>query len=89
MNQEIIKGKWKEIKGEIQKSWGNITDDEVEKTKGDMKAIAGLLEQKYGMAKEEAAAKIAGLYDKFEQTSESLKKKTAEKVEQIKGHIKN
>ena len=47
LNENTIKGKWLEIKGDIQKAWGKLTDDELEKTKGDMKAIGGLIQQKY------------------------------------------
>lgn len=52
MNENIIKGKWKEIKGEIVKSWGKITEDELDQTKGDMMKVAGLVQQKYGETQE-------------------------------------
>ncbi len=48
INEDILRGKWLEIKGEIQKTWGKLTNDELEQNKGDMKAIAGLVLQKYG-----------------------------------------
>jgi uncharacterized protein YjbJ (UPF0337 family) len=53
MNKDFIAGKWNEIKGELRKTWGNITDDEFEKTKGDAQAIAGIVQQRYGLAKED------------------------------------
>lgn len=52
MNPNILKGKWKEIKGEIVKSWGKITEDELEQTKGDLAKIAGIVQQKYGETQE-------------------------------------
>ncbi len=52
MNENIFKGKWKEVKGEIVKSWGRLTDDELEQTKGDFSKIAGLVQQKYGETQE-------------------------------------
>ena len=52
MNEDTIKGKWLEIKGEVQKAWGKLTSDELEQTKGDAKAIAGLVQQKYGKESE-------------------------------------
>ena len=57
-NQETIQGKWLEIKGEVLKSWGKITNDEIDKTKGDAMAIAGLVQQKYGEGKEEFQKKL-------------------------------
>lgn len=77
MGQEILKGKWLEIKGEIRKTWGEITGDELEKTKGDMEAIAGLLAQKYGIAKKDAQEKVSSIIN-------SLEKSVSKKTEAIK-----
>ncbi len=60
-NENMIKGKWTQIKGEVRKAWGRLTDDEVEKTRGDMQALAGLIQQKYGLAQEEAQRKVKDL----------------------------
>jgi uncharacterized protein YjbJ (UPF0337 family) len=59
INQETISGKWLEIKGEIQSAWGQLTSDEIEETKGDIKAIAGLVLQKYGEDYEKFQAKYS------------------------------
>nr|BFD68962.1 hypothetical protein HAGR004_39840 [Bdellovibrio sp. HAGR004] len=75
MNKDIIQGKWKEIKGDLRKAWGNITDDEWEKTKGDATAIAGIIQQKYGIAKEEASEKVGGVLAKYiEDTRKTMDK---------------
>lgn len=58
MNENIIKGKWKEIKGEIVKSWGRLTEDELEQTKGDIAKIAGLVQQKYGETQESVRERL-------------------------------
>lgn len=52
MNENILKGKWKEIKGEVIRSWGKITEDELDQTKGDLTKISRLVQQKYGEAQE-------------------------------------
>lgn len=64
-NSDVIKGKWREIKGELQKTWGRLTDDELEATKGDMNSIGGLIQQKYGNKKEEVESRLSGIYDRF------------------------
>lgn len=66
VNENVVKGKWLEMKGEIQKSWGKLTDDELEKTKGDIKAIGGLIQQKYGAAEANYSKKIADIFERFE-----------------------
>jgi len=73
MNQSQIAGKWKEIKGEIRKAWGDLTDDEVEQTKGNMESISGLIQQKYGLSKEQASERLNKVYSKFEDTAENVK----------------
>ncbi len=65
MNKDIVKGKWLEIKGEVQKAWGKLTNDELDKTEGDMKAVAGLIQQKYGETKDGFQDKLDGIYGRF------------------------
>ena len=65
MNKDIVKGKWLEIKGEVQKAWGKLTNDELDKTEGDMKAVAGLIQQKYGETKDGFQDKLDGIYERF------------------------
>ncbi len=65
INESTIKGKWKEIKGEIRKKWGQLTDNDLEKTKGDLTAIGGMIQQKYGHAKDEIKTKLEDLVNRF------------------------
>lgn len=73
MNQSTISGKWKEIKGEIRKAWGELTDDEVEQTKGNMESISGLIQQKFGLTKDQASEKLNSVYSKFDDKAEETK----------------
>lgn len=76
MNKDIMEGKWNEIKGNLQKTWGKVTDDEWEQTKGDATAIAGILQQKYGFAKEDASKKVDDFMKRYSsETSDQLKEK--------------
>lgn len=92
LNESVIKGKWKEIKGEISKTWGNLTNDDVEKTKGNLNAVAGLIQQKYGIAKEEASRKLSQVLNKFstgvEDAVDSVSHKAAAKTEKMKQNLK-
>jgi uncharacterized protein YjbJ (UPF0337 family) len=80
MNEQVLKGKWKDIKGEIQKTWGKLTGDEIEKTKGDMTSMSGLLQQKYGLAKDEANKHLSRIYDSYDNTKEAVKKNMREDI---------
>lgn len=74
LNQEQIKGKWTEIKGGIRNLWGDLTDDDIEKAKGNIQSLSGVVQQKYGEKKEEIKAKLDRLLDSFEnETDKSMK----------------
>ncbi|MBX7230763.1 MAG: CsbD family protein [Bdellovibrionales bacterium] len=70
MNQNMLKGKWTEIKGEIQKMWGKVNSNELEETKGDLTKISGLIQQKYGKSKEDFSDKLHEIFNKFEEKKE-------------------
>lgn len=74
-NEDTIKGKWNEIKGEIRTQWGNMTEDELEKSSGNMTSIAGLIQQRYGAKKEEVQEKLNNILAKFSQKSDEVKNK--------------
>ena len=53
MNEDVIKGKWKEIKGGIKQKWGKLTDDDLNVIEGRREQLEGKLQQRYGFAKEQ------------------------------------
>jgi len=75
LNENVIKGKWLELKGDIQKAWGKLTDDELEKSKGDMKQISGLIQQKYGKTQSGNEKKLADMFKNYDQKKDSTLQK--------------
>ncbi|MDD4976100.1 MAG: CsbD family protein [Bacteriovorax sp.] len=67
INENTTKGKWLEIKGDVQKAWGKLTDDDLEKSKGDMKKIAGLIQQRYGETQKGSSEKLADIFKRHEE----------------------
>lgn len=65
MNKDIIKGKWKQIKGSVQREWGELTDDEVDQIEGDATKLAGLIQERYGKSREEAERAIEEWQDRW------------------------
>ena len=58
MNWDQIEGKWKQIKGRMREKWGKLTDDDLEVAAGKRDRLAGKLQQRYGIAKEEAERQL-------------------------------
>jgi uncharacterized protein YjbJ (UPF0337 family) len=54
MNNDRAAGQWKQIKGSIKEQWGKLTDDEISQLEGHSDRLAGRLQERYGIAREEA-----------------------------------
>jgi uncharacterized protein YjbJ (UPF0337 family) len=57
MNTDQMTGKWKQMKGAAKQQWGKLTDDDLEVIAGKRDSLIGKLQERYGMAKEEAQRK--------------------------------
>lgn len=58
MNQDILKGNWHQLKGEIKSKWGELTDNELTEIEGDSEKLMGKLQEKYGWSKERANREV-------------------------------
>lgn len=88
MNQDVINGKWTEIKGEIRKMWGDVTGDELEQSKGNLTSIAGIIQQRYGEKKEDVSGKLDQIISRFAEKKEDLKRDVSQMAETIKNDLK-
>ncbi len=52
MNADQWAGKWKQLRGHIQKEWGKLTDDDLDRAEGNMDILIGKIQEKYGLARE-------------------------------------
>jgi len=62
MNRDQMEGNWKQIKGRIKERWGDLTDDELDRTEGRREQVAGLLQEYYGMGREEAEEELEDFF---------------------------
>jgi uncharacterized protein YjbJ (UPF0337 family) len=54
MDNHVFKGKWKQLKGEAQKQWGKLTDDDLDVIDGEREKLVGKLQERYGHTKDAA-----------------------------------
>jgi uncharacterized protein YjbJ (UPF0337 family) len=54
MNQDTIRGNWKQLKGKVKEQWGKLTDDDLDVIAGKRDQLVGKIQERYGMAREEA-----------------------------------
>jgi uncharacterized protein YjbJ (UPF0337 family) len=58
MNQDILSGKWKQMRGELKTWWGKLTDDDFERIGGQKDKLIGLIQERYGYAREQAEQEV-------------------------------
>lgn len=67
MNEDIIAGNWKQLKGKIQAKWGDLTDDDFDVAEGNSEYLAGKLQARYGWDRDRAIEEV----HKFERSLKS------------------
>lgn len=58
LNQDVLKGKWKQMRGQVKQWWGDLTDDDLDQIDGSVDKLVGRLQERYGYAREEAEKEI-------------------------------
>lgn len=66
MNWDQMAGKWKQVKGSAKERWGKLTDDDLTMIEGKRDQLAGRIQERYGITREEAERQL----DDFERTFE-------------------
>ncbi|MEZ5490465.1 MAG: CsbD family protein [Gammaproteobacteria bacterium] len=58
INSDIVEGKWKKLKGRAKQQWGKLTDDELNRVNGSAEELSGLVQERYGLSREEAKKQV-------------------------------
>jgi uncharacterized protein YjbJ (UPF0337 family) len=58
MDANTLKGKWKQLRGEVKERWGKLTDDELDQIAGERDQLIGMIQERYGYAKQKAEEEI-------------------------------
>ena len=59
MNWDQIAGQWKQLEGQAKSKWAKLTDDDMKSLAGKKDALVGKIQQRYGIAKEEAEKQVS------------------------------
>ncbi|HMJ52948.1 MAG TPA: CsbD family protein [Polyangiaceae bacterium] len=58
MNWDTIEGQWKQFKGRAKQAWSKLTDDDLANLNGKREQLAGKIQERYGIQKQEAEKQI-------------------------------
>jgi uncharacterized protein YjbJ (UPF0337 family) len=78
MNADILKGKWKEIKGVLKQKWGKLTDDDITQIEGMEDRLLGALQKRYGYTKEIVEKEYEAFMSPYQEPS-SAKRRTIDR----------
>jgi uncharacterized protein YjbJ (UPF0337 family) len=58
MNWDRVGGDWKQFKGSVKEQWGKLTDDDLTRVEGKRDQLVGRIQNRYGIAKDEADRQV-------------------------------
>jgi uncharacterized protein YjbJ (UPF0337 family) len=66
MNWDRIEGNWKQVTGKVKVQWGKLTDDDIDIVAGRRDQLAGKIQERYGIAKDEAEKQLSAWESKVD-----------------------
>jgi uncharacterized protein YjbJ (UPF0337 family) len=69
MNEDTLKGQWNQVKGQLRKQWGRLTDDDIDQIKGDRDILLGKLQEYYGKNREQNERDLENWLDGYKTAS--------------------
>jgi uncharacterized protein YjbJ (UPF0337 family) len=58
MNWDRVEGSWKQLKGNVKTKWAKLTEDDLTAINGQREKLEGMLQERYGIAKDEARKEV-------------------------------
>ena len=58
MNEDKVKGQWKQLAGKVKAQWGKLTDDDLRVAEGNSEYLTGKIQERYGIARDEAKKQV-------------------------------
>ena len=58
MNEDTLKGQWKQLKGKAREQWGKLTGDDLDRIQGQSEQLVGSIQERYGVARDEARRQV-------------------------------
>jgi uncharacterized protein YjbJ (UPF0337 family) len=74
MNSDQIEGNWKQFSGKVKEKWGKLTDDDLTRIAGKKDQLVGMIQERYGIKKEEAQKELDELYRTQEEPATASRK---------------
>ena len=73
-----MKGKWKQLKGSVKERWGKLTDDDIDVIDGQSDQLIGKIQERYGVAREEAKKQVDEWNSNVDRASEAERERNVD-----------
>jgi uncharacterized protein YjbJ (UPF0337 family) len=82
VSAQRLQGQWNSLRGEVKKKWGQLTDDDLRFSNGNIDQLVGRIQQKTGEAREA----IEHFFDELTSQSAGAISQAAESTRQFAGY---
>jgi uncharacterized protein YjbJ (UPF0337 family) len=65
-NRDVLAGQWKQARGQVKQTWGQLTDNDLDRISGRFEEIVGLLQERYGYARDKAEKEVTHFIEQFD-----------------------
>jgi uncharacterized protein YjbJ (UPF0337 family) len=81
VNTQVLQGQWNQVRGQLKKKWGQLTEDDLKFTNGNIDQLVGRIQHKTGEAREA----IESFLDEMTAQGASAVSQAAESVKNYAG----
>ncbi len=68
LNRDTLQGQWKQVKGEVKRQWGQLTDDDMTRVEGDFEKLIGTIQTRYGYTRAQAEQEVNNFFKQHSAT---------------------
>ena len=77
VNEQIIRGRWTELRGKVKERWGVLTDDDLVLAQGNADQLVGIIERRTGESREQIERDLDRLTDDLSSQMEDVRHRAA------------
>lgn len=80
--QEQLSGHWNQIKGKIREQWGQITEDDLQRARGEVDQLVGLIQEKTGEGRAQIEQALERMSEEYSSTLRAASSAARDYVDQ-------
>ena len=89
MNADILEGKWNQLKGEVKKQWGDLTNDDLDRIEGERAKLEGRLQERYGYSRQQAQDEVDKFLARVDNEMGDLRDTVESKVQEAQARLQD